>query len=246
MRPPLAALAPLAAVLAWVTALMVDPQPFPTWPSALLLGLGLLTMATVATTGLVVLGARWAYRLGWFVIAVCAGIAAARPIDPAWWAALLITVVAAAGLFTVHDRIRKLPSATGPPTRAVILPLLLLSTPLVLGLTASGAPWAVATVSVAALAGAFLYARVIWGGLAFARVGFPVVALAMTPFLDPAALVATVSLAVVGAALAWHPTVKTAFHPPRTTGSTFPIPPELAPGDILDAAGLDDRGRRKP
>ncbi len=245
MRPPLAALAPLAAVLAWVTALVVDPGPFPPWPSVLLIGIGLLAMATVSTTGLVVLGARWAMRLAWLVLAACAGIAAARPIDPVWWVALVVTVLAGAGLFTIQDRTRKLPSATGPPVRAVILPLVLLYSPLILGLTSSGAPWAVTTVAAAAMAGAFLYARVVWGGLAFARIGFPVVALAATPFLEAPALIASLGIALVVAVLAWHPSVKAAFHPPRTPGSTFPIPPELAPGDILDAAGIDQRGRRK-
>ncbi len=245
MRPPLAAFAPLAATLFWVAALVADPGPFPTWPSVLLIGVGLLAMATAASTGLLVLGARWAYRLGWVVMTVCAGIAASRPIDAVWWVALVATVIAAGALFTVHNRIRKLPSATGPPDRAVVLPLILLGAPTVLGLTTSGPPWAVAALAAAALLAAFLYTRVVWGGLAFVRIGYPVISLAVIPFLDTPVLLAAVALAAAVLVLAWHPSVKTAFHPPRTPGSTFPIPPELAPGEILDAAGVDDRGRRK-
>lgn len=245
MRPPLAALAPLAATLFWVAALVAEPGPFPTWPSVLLIGVGLLGMATAASTGLLVLGARWAYRLGWVVMAVCGGIAASRPIDAVWWTALVATVVAAGALFTVHDRIRKLPSATGPPDRAVILPLILLAAPTVLGLTASGPPWAVAGLAAAALLAAFLYTRVVWGGLTFVRIGFPLISVAVFPFLDTPVLIAAAAVAGAVLGLAWHPSVKAAFHPPRTPGSNFPIPPELAPGDILDAAGLDDRGRRK-
>jgi hypothetical protein len=49
--------------------------------------------------------------------------------------------------------------------------------------------------------------------------------------------------ALVVLAMAWHPEVKVAFHPPRETGRVFPIPPELAPKEILDAADLDERGR---
>lgn len=245
MRPPLAAFAPLAATLFWVAALVAVPGPFPTWPSVLLIGVGLLAMATAASTGLLVLGARWAYRLSWVVMAVCAGVAVARPIDPLWWAALVATVVAAGALFTVHDRIRKLPSATGPPNRAVVLPLVLLAAPTVLGLTASGPAWAVAGLASAALLATFLYTRVVWGGLAFLRIGFPVISLAVIPFLDTPALLAVAVLAATVIVLAWHPSVKAAFHPPRTPGSTFPIPPELAPRDILDAAGVDERGRRK-
>lgn len=245
MKPPLAALAPLGATLFWLAALVADPGPFPTWPSVLLIGLGMLAMATASSAGLLVLGARWAYRLGWIVFGVSAAIAALRPIDAFWWVALAATACLAASLFTVQDRIRKLPSATGPPDRAVILPLVLLAAPTLLGLTASGGPWAVATVAAAALVAAFLYTRIIWGGLAFVRVGLPVIALAAIPFLDTAAIVASSGLAAAVVVLAWHQSVKAAFHPPRTTGSTFPIPPELAPGEILDAAGVDDRGRRK-
>jgi hypothetical protein len=53
------------------------------------------------------------------------------------------------------------------------------------------------------------------------------------------------ALGVLVAALAWDSSVRTAFHPPREAGSAYPIPPELAPKEILDEAGIDDRGRRK-
>lgn len=245
MRPPLAALAPLAAALAWTIALVVSPDPLPAVPSALAVGIGLLLMATTSTTGLVVLGARWAHRLGWLVVAVGGALAVVRPIDTAWVVALAVTALSAAGLVSLQGRIRKLPSATGPPTQAVLLPLLQLCAPVALGLTASGEAWAVTTVALSALLAAFLYSRVIFGGLVVARVVWPVLALALTPFMDLPAVIVTVVLVAGNLALAWHPSAKAAFHPPRTVGSTFPIPPELAPPEILDAAGLDDRGRRK-
>jgi hypothetical protein len=34
-----------------------------------------------------------------------------------------------------------------------------------------------------------------------------------------------------------------AFYPPRETGKAYPIPPELAPKEVLDAAEIDERGR---
>ena len=42
---------------------------------------------------------------------------------------------------------------------------------------------------------------------------------------------------------AWHPSLKVAFDPPTESGSTYAIPPELAPQDILDAAQIDDHGK---
>lgn len=245
MRPPLAALAPLCVALAWVVALAVDPTPFPQLPSALLIGVGMLVLATVSTTGLVVLGARWAHRLGWLVVALAAVLAVVRPIDAAWVAGLVAIAAAAAGLVFVQGRVRKLPSATGPPIRAVLLPLVLAGAPVLLGLTAGGDSWAVLTIGFSALATAFLYSRVVWGGLVVARMAWPLLALALVPSLDPVVIPITVALAASVLILAWHPSAKAAFHPQRTAGSTFPIPPELTPGDILDAAGLDERGRRK-
>lgn len=246
VRPPLAALAPLLAALAWVITLTVDPDPFAAVPSALLLGIGILVMATVATTGLVVLGARWAHRLGWIVVAVGAVIAAARPVDAAWIGALAVTALAAAAMVSVQGRVRKLPSATGPPTRAVLLPLVHLGAPVALGLASAGDTWAVLVVSITAMFSGFLYSRVVWGGLFVSRVAWPVLALGLMPFLDSVGVAVTAILVATTLVLAWHPSTKAAFHPPRTVGTTFAIPPELAPGDILDAAGLDERGRRKP
>ncbi|HEX6947209.1 MAG TPA: hypothetical protein VF246_07645 [Acidimicrobiia bacterium] len=245
MRPPVAALAPLAAALAWTVALIVRPDPFPVIPSVLLIGIGLLVLGTTATTGLVVLGARWAHRLAWLVLLAGGGIAAVRPIDVTWVAALVVTMVSAGALVSLQGRLRKLPSATGPPDQAVLLPLVQLSSPLAIGLTGSGETWAVMVMGLGALVAAFLYARVVFGGLVVSRVVWPALGLSLTPFLEPAALVVTVALVAATLALAWHPLAKAAFHPPRTVGSTFPIPPELTPPEILDAAGLDERGRRK-
>jgi hypothetical protein len=52
-------------------------------------------------------------------------------------------------------------------------------------------------------------------------------------------------LALAVLILAWHPSVKVSFHPPREVGSVFPIPPELAPSEIREAAHLDERGRAR-
>lgn len=246
MRPPLAAIAPLVGALAWVAALIVEPGPLHPVPSVLLLGIGLIVLAAVSTSGLVVLGARWAYRLGWVVLGTGAMVALIRPIDAAWGVALAITALGAIALGTVvQGRLRRLPSADGPPVPALMLPLTLVGAPVVLGLTGAGPSWATIAIGLGALGAAFLYARVVFGGLVTARVVWPLTTLAITPFLDTPAIPAAVVLAGVVLILAWHPSSKAAYHPPRTVGSTFPIPPELTPGEILDAAGLDEHGRRR-
>lgn len=245
VRPPVAALAPLATAICWTIALIVDAGPFPVVPSVLLVGIGLLVVSTVSTVGLVVLGARWSHRLAWGVLAVGGAIAAVRPVDAAWVAALVATVASGVALVTLQGKIRKLPSASGPPDQAVLLPLVLIAAPVALGLTASGAAWAVLTVGLSALVAAFMYSRVVFGGLVAVRYAWPLVAVAACFSMDLPALLVTVALAAAVLYLAWHPSAKVAFHPPVEAGSTFPIPPELAPRDILDAAGLDDRGRWK-
>ena len=59
---------PLMAALAWIVALLIDPGPYDDG-SIFLLGFGLLTMATVATVGMILVGGRWALRTGYAVVA---------------------------------------------------------------------------------------------------------------------------------------------------------------------------------
>lgn len=226
-------------------ALLADPTPLPVNPSVLLVGLGMIGAGATATTGLVIMGARWAARLGWAVCAAGAVVAVIRPIDGYWIAALVITTIGAAGLLSLRGRIRRLPSATGPPDRAVLLPLVLLATPIALGISGAGPSWAVLVVGLGAMVTAYGYTRVVLGGLVATRVLWPVAAIASSPLLDLPGAIVAVAMALTVATLAWHSSVKVAFHPPRKAGSTFPIPPELAPAEVLDAAGIDDRGRKK-
>jgi hypothetical protein len=140
--------------------------------------------------------------------------------------------------------IRKLPSASGPPPRAVVPALLLVGAPCLLGFTGNDAqPWALLTVGVSAPLVAFLFSRVLPGGLLAIRVIWPVVAATLAPWLGLAAGVTASVLAIAVVVLTWHPSVKASYHPPREVGTTFPIPPELAPREVLDAAEIDDTGR---
>lgn len=247
MKPPLLASTTLLAVLVWTVALVVDRGPFTPAP-ALLVGIGLLATATVATVGMIVVGGRWAHRLGVGALAATVVVALVREIDVLWLAGIAATALGLVAMFspTLTDTIRQLPSASGPPPRAVAPALILVATPVVLGFAGHDAtPWALLVAGLTAPLVGFLYSRVFPGGLLAVRLLWPVLALALTPLLGWVAGVVTAGLALPLAVLAWHPSVKASYHPPKEVGSTFPIPPELTPEEVLDAAEIDDKGRRK-
>ena len=223
---------------------MVEPGPYvPT--AVFLIGIGVIAMATVGVVGTVLVGGRWAQRLTLSAQGVTLVIATLRPLDIWWVVALAMTVVAIVSVLVGPARagFRKLPSATGPPGRSVLVILMLLATPALVGLVSYEAT-TVATMIVA-LSGplvAFLYSRVLPGGYYILRIGWPAIAIGLA-FAQP--LAAGVTSAVWGAAVAvaaWHPSVRVAFYPPRQRGTAFSIPPELAPSEILGAADINNQG----
>jgi hypothetical protein len=239
--------APLATALVAVAALVIDPGPFD--PIALfLVGLGVICTAIVGVIGIVVVGGRWALRTARISVGMCLVIALIRPIDGWWWLTLIAACLTASSSFlpVITSGVRKLPAATGPPTRAVITPLLLVAAPFALGVSSwDDGGTATLIVGIAAPLAAFSYSRVIPGGLLAVRVIWPALAIGLAPLqpLAPALASALLGLSLVG--LAWDSSVKVAFHPPRERGSVYPIPPELAPPEIRDAANTDERGRSR-
>ncbi len=245
MSAAIAASTPLLAALLWVAALLLDPGPLAP-PSVLLVGVGLLALAATSVIGIIVVGARWAWRLGLVVVGLCAVLAVIRPIDTMWSLSLIATGIALMALLAprVTRSLRRSPVATGPPLRAVLVPLILIGFPYVLGLAATDQPnTATVVVGVCAPLCAIWFARVFPLGLIAVRVLWPALAvgLAFAQALAPAVTSALGGALV--AFLAWHPSVQVAFHPPRETGTSHAIPPELAPREVLDTAQLDDRGR---
>ncbi|MGH8952278.1 MAG: hypothetical protein ACRDX9_12705 [Acidimicrobiia bacterium] len=245
MKVPLLSSVPLLAALIWAGAFVVDPGPLAPG-SVLLMAIGLLGVTTVGLVGMTVTGGRWAHRVCLGSVGAMAVLAVIRPIDTIWVIALVVTVLAGVAILSpaLTGARRKLPPATSPPLRAVMIPLLLIALPYLLGLAAWDQPSAGTMVAgLSAPMAALWYARVLPGGLYVVRVIWPALAigLAFTQWLSPA-LVSALSGLVI-AILAWHSTVKVAFHPPREVGSVYPIPPELAPGEVLDSANLDERGR---
>jgi len=236
---------PLMAAISWTIALIVDPAGLGP-ASVLLIGLGLLSMATVAVVGMILSGGLWARRLAFGVILACMLVATVRPIDPMWYVSLALTAVALAAMLlpSVTSRLRKLPSTSGPPPMSVLTPMVLLAAPFIIGLTAVNAtPWAMIVVGLGALVSAFAYARVIPGGLFAVRILWPATAIGLSPLLGVPAGIESALLGIVVGGLAWHHTVKVAFHPPTETGTTYAIPPELAPQEVLDTAHIDDHGQ---
>lgn len=245
MKPPLTHATPLLAALLWVAAILIDPGPFAPG-SVLLIGVGLLEIASVAVIGMILTGGRWARWTAITGVTSTAVIAAARPIDPIWVVALVATSVAGAALSSgsITSGIRKLPAAAGPPERAVLVTVVLLGIPILLGMAAWDEPsTATLIVGLSAPIAALWYSRVLPGGLLSVRLLWPglAIGLAITQGVAPGS--ASLIGGAIVAFLAWHPSVKVAFHPPRETGTAYPIPPELAPREILDAARLDEKGR---
>jgi hypothetical protein len=230
----------------WTIALVVRSEPFAP-ASALLLGVGLLATATVATVGMIVVGGRWAHRLGLASLAMSVALAIARDIDLVWVVGTVATVIALMGLLSpaVTSTIRKLPSASGPPPTAIAPPILLLITPALLGFVGNEAtPWALLLVGLSAPNAAFLYSRVIPGGLLVIRLVWPVMTLALTPVLGWIAGAVAAALAIAVGVTAWDSSVKASYHPPREEGTTLRMPTELTPREVLDAAQIDEKGHR--
>lgn len=238
---------PLVAALAWTAALVASSGPFSP-AAALLAGIGVLSMSSVSVVGMTLTGGRWAHRLAIGSVAAGLVIAVMRPIDGFWVLGLILSALAGAILFipSVRSRIRRLPAASGPPQTAVLAAVMLLTAPFLIGVAfLDTAPWAGLIIGLSAPIAAFLFSRVVPGGLLSIRLGWPLVAVGLAPFVEMPAAAVSAGLGLAVALIAWRPEVKTSFHPPRETGTTYPIPPELAPGDILDAARIDERGRRE-
>jgi hypothetical protein len=245
VKVPLFSAVPLLAAILWAGALAAAPGHLAPVSIVLVAG-GSMATATVGMVGITVTGGRWAHRTALGSLGATLVLAVVRPVDGWWVAALLCSLLGGVVLLSpaMTRGIRRLPAASGPPLRAVLIPLFLLGFPFVLGLAAWDRPSAgTAVIGATAPLAALWYARVLPGGLLAVRVGWPALAvgLAFTQWVAPALI--SLAAGVATASLAWHSSVRVAFHPPRALGTAHPIPPELTPREVLDAAELDERGR---
>lgn len=244
VKSTLIAAAPMAAVLVWLTAIMVDPGPY-TPTSVLLIGFGWLLLSTVSTVGLVLVGGRWALYTLLVTLSTTFGVATLAPLNG--WTVAGLSTSSAALILLLSPRqerlVRKLPSASGPPPRSVVVTIGALGLPLALGLIPTNPNSWVLLMAACGPISAFLYSRTIPGGLASMRFGLMTAALLASAFMTlPHSLTVLVICASI-TVIAWSPDVAVAFRPLIEKGSTYAIPPELAPKEILKGAGIDERGR---
>lgn len=234
----------MLAVLVWLVAIMLDPGTYHP-NSVLLTGLGWILLSTVATVGLVLVGGRWALRTLVGVLGTTLFVGAVIPLST--WSMLGLGASAVGLIVLLSPRqyrlVRKLPTASGPPARSVIVTLAALSLPLALGLIPVDANFWVVAMSACGPLAALLYSRTVPGGLAAMRFGLIGASLALAALMPLAhALVAVLATAAI-TAIAWSSEVAVAFRPLIEKGTSYAIPPELAPKEILDQAGIDERGQ---
>jgi hypothetical protein len=239
-----AALLVLSASM-WMVRLVLGPAFLPV-EAAALLGADLVLLAAVSATGMLIGAARWAHRLGVAVAASELLLALGLEVDAAWVVAIGCTAAALVGLVGGWTRtaVRSLPPADAPPRAAVVLVLVMLAAPGLVALASGdGLGWGAWTVVLLTYLAAGVYARAIPGSLLAVRIGIPV-SLAASPAVSELPAAVMVPGAIALAALAWQRGVRLAVRPLARPGRAVPVPPEIVPAEILDAAGIDEHGRR--
>lgn len=238
----------VAATGAGAIGLAVAPDPF-AGDAAALITAGLVIAALVAVSGTLLARGRWSRPLVATTAAVWIGVGAAQTSTTG----LVTALIAAAALAAVAGPwlgrwLRHLPAADGPPPEAVGALLTLVATPAALGLAlGSGVPgvaWGFAAWSILL---ALAIARMVPGALLATRIAHPLLAITTAVVVPlPAAAVALTTGALV-ATLAWRRAVTVALVPVLPVPSAaVRFPPELTPSVILEAAGLDETGHRRP
>jgi hypothetical protein len=235
----------LSATLVWGGLLVSGRGPWATDSAAVMVA-GLVVLAAIAIVGMLVGASRWGRVLALVVAAAGPVMAVLIPVDAVWITGLALSVVAIYGLVgnATLGVIRTLPAASGPTPRVVAFALTLAAMPTLVAAVAPGGlevgEWIV-IVSGAVTAG--LYAKAAPGALWAVRLLFP--------FATVGAAVATgmprgLMWLAIGAgigAFGWTKEARVAVRPLVEQGRAVPMLPEMVPPDILDAAGVDQRGR---
>lgn len=233
----------ILSTAAWTTVMLADPSPRAEL-GVLAMGISLWVATVTSIVGMVISRSRWARRTGVAITAGHAVVALIWPSGTLWTVAAALSVVTAVAVTGPWLRgiVRSLPAASGPPARAVLVPLVLLAVPFVGGAADGKGIWFAVSFATALLS-AFWFIRTFPGAMIAVRVVWPAIALATAWPIGGSAGVVLALGGVAVAVLAWDKSVTRAVIPLVEKGSVVPIPPELAPSDVLDAAGIDDRGR---
>jgi hypothetical protein len=235
----------LVATLLWGGLAVSGAGPWAT-DSAAVLSAQLVALAAISIVGMLIGASRWARRLSIIVVAAGLAMAVIMPIGPVWVAAVIFAALALFGLAgnATLGVVRKLPAASGPTPRVVTFTLALAALP---GLVAAVSPDGLSTpewlvIGAGALA-AGLYSKAAPFALVAVRAGFPLVTVAAAVLSGiPRGLMWLVLGVAVGAA-GWTKEARVAVRPLVEQGRAIPMLPEMVPRDILDAAGVDERGR---
>jgi len=235
-----------AASLAGAIRMSIQPRPLAT-DAAALVAIGMMVLAVTAIAGVLLSRGRWSRLAAAGVAGGWIALAATGEITGASVAVIGIAAVALGGAAGpwLGRWLRPRPSADGPPPAAVLALLAILATPVAVGITSangvSPAGWVLAGWSIAL---ALAVARAMPGALTGVRVVHPLATIGAGAAGGLAAAAVLAPLGCLAAAAAWRREVGLAAHPLRVS-PPVPIPPELAPSEVLDAAGLDEGGRRR-
>lgn len=246
-RAVAAAAALLAATLAWGGMVVAGRGPWATDSAAVMVA-GLLVLAAIAIVGMLVAASRWGRVLALVIAAAGPAMAVALPFDGLWIVGLAVSAAAIYGLAgnATLGVIRTLPAADGPTPRVVAFTLALTGIPTLVAAISPGGldagEW-IMIVTGAVTAG--LYAKAAPAALWAVRLVFPlsVIAAALATGI-PRGLI-WVGIGVGVAAFGWTKEARLAVRPLVERGRAVPMFPEMVPPDILGAAGLDERGRRR-
>lgn len=230
--------------LTWAIALAITSSPW-TPAAAAVLGAGLLATAAVSVILVLVQSSPLGYWLACGLLVISGALAALAPVTPLWWAG--VAMIAVTGTILVDTSlggwIRQQPPATPIPATALALSLILF----LVGPTAALVSPDNSVGRLPLLAATnwlllFWYVRR-WPGREWApRLAAPVLVVAGWVLPPPARWVWVVAM-TAAAALAWSKGTRLAVRPLIERGHPVPIPPELAPADVLHSAGIDERGR---
>jgi hypothetical protein len=245
-RHLLAAALSFITSLTWAGALTVAPQPW-TALAAGVIAVGILVAAAVAVTLVVVQSSQVGYRLSWGLLVVEALIAGLQPINALWWAGVLLIAATGASLTepTLGGWIRQQPPPTPVPAPSLALCLLLLASGPVTALASPSVelPWLPPLTFGAWLVLVWYVRR--WPGRELApRLATPLLGVGGLLLPGPARLV-WIGVMLTATVLAWTVGSRLAVRPIVERGHPVPIPPELAPADVLHSAGIDDKGRKR-
>lgn len=245
-RHLLAAALTLITSLTWAGALTMSPAPW-TALTAGVIAAGVLVTAAVTVTLVMVQSSPVGYRLSWGLLAVEGLIASLQPITALWWAGVLLIAATGALLAdsTLGGWIRLQPPPTPVPASSLVLCLLLLASGPVTALASPSAElrWLPSLTFGAWLVLVWYVRR--WPGRELApRLTTPLLGVGGLLLPWPARLI-WMGAMLLAAVLAWTAGSRLAVRPLVERGHPVPIPPELAPADVLHSAGVDDKGRRK-